>query len=68
MTDDNNYTMPMIKSSEFAADKIYKGLIKDKGFEIHFPKEFTFIMKILRLLPYNLYFKIIKFGLRKINY
>tara|TARA_Y100000591_G_scaffold331423_1_gene365314 strand:+ start:505 stop:1269 length:765 start_codon:yes stop_codon:yes gene_type:complete len=68
MTDENNYTMPMIKSSEFAADKIYKGLIKNKGFEIHFPKEFTFIMKILRLLPYNLYFKIIKFGLKKINY
>ena len=68
MTDENNYTMPMIKSSEFAADKIYKGLIKNKAFEIHFPKEFTFLMKILRLLPHNLYFKIIKFGLKKINY
>ena len=68
MTDENSYTMPMIKSPEFAADRIYKGLIKNKGFEIHFPKEFTFIMKILRLLPYSLYFKIIKFGLKRINY
>ena len=38
MTDENSYTMPMIKSPEFAADRIYKGLIKNKGFEIHFPK------------------------------
>ena len=60
--------MPMIKSPEFAAKQIYKGLLRGKGFEIHFPKEFTFIMKILRLLPYSLYFKIVKFGLKKFNY
>ena len=60
MTDQNDFPMPMIKSPEFAAEQIYLGLIKKKGFEIHFPKAFTFIMKILRILPNNIYFKIVE--------
>ena len=68
MTDHNQYDMPMIRSSEFAANQIYKGLIKNKGFEIHFPKEFTFLMKILKILPSSWYFKLVKIGLKKINY
>jgi len=68
MTDENDYAMPMIKSPEFAANQIYNGLLKNKGFEIHFPKKFTFIMKILRILPNSLYFKIVQFGLKRINY
>ena len=68
MTDQNDFTMPMIKSPEFAAELIYLGLIKKKGFEIHFPKAFTFIMKILRILPNNIYFKIVEKGMKKINY
>ncbi len=38
--------MPMIKSPDYAAEKIFKGLIKSNSFEIHFPKSFTFLMKI----------------------
>ena len=68
MTDQNDFSMPMIKSPEFAAEQIYLGLIKKKGFEIHFPKAFTFIMKILRILPNNVYFKIMEKGMKKINY
>ena len=68
MTDQNTFSMPMIKSPEFAAEQIYLGLIKKKGFEIHFPKAFTFIMKILRILPNNVYFKIMEKGMKKINY
>ena len=68
MTDQNDFPMPMIKSPEFAAEQIYLGLIKKKGFEIHFPKAFTFIMKILRILPNNIYFKIVEKGMKKINY
>jgi len=68
MTDQNNFSMPMIKSPEFAAEQIYLGLIKKKGFEIHFPKTFTIIMKILRILPNNVYFKIMEKGMKKINY
>ena len=50
MTDQNNFTMPMIKSPEFAAEQIYNGLIKKNNFEIHFPKTFTFLMKLLRII------------------
>tara|TARA_A100001011_G_scaffold368461_1_gene422802 strand:- start:843 stop:1610 length:768 start_codon:yes stop_codon:yes gene_type:complete len=62
MTDQNEVPMPMIKSAEYAADKIYFGLIKQKGFEIHFPKTLTLIMKIIRILPNWLYFYVINFG------
>jgi len=62
ITDQNDFPMPMIKSPEFAAEQIYIGLIKKKGFEIHFPKAFTFIMKVLRILPSSWYFKLINIG------
>ena len=63
MTDQNDFPMPMIKSAEFAADKIFKGLTQSKAFEIHFPKKFTFIMKILKIMPNWLYLKLIKKGM-----
>jgi len=65
MTDQNDFPMPMIKSPEFAAEQIYLGLIKKKGFEIHFPKTFTFFLKFLRILPNNIYFKLIEMGYKK---
>jgi short-subunit dehydrogenase len=68
MTDQNDFPMPMIKSPEFAANEIFKGLTKKKGFEIHFPKAFTYFLKILQMLPNALYFKIVAKGMKKINY
>ena len=68
MTDQNNFPMPMIKSPEFAANEIFKGLTKSNAFEIHFPKGFTFIMKILQIMPNWLYFKILKKGMKLINH
>jgi short-subunit dehydrogenase len=65
MTDQNDFPMPMIKSPEFAAEQIYIGLIKKKGFEIHFPKAFTFFLKLLRILPNSIYFKIVELGFKK---
>ena len=62
MTDQNDFSMPMIKSPEFAAEQIYIGLIKKKGFEIHFPKTFTFMMKVIQILPNWIYFNTIDFG------
>ena len=68
MTDKNEFPMPMIKSPEFAAEQIYNGLIKSNSFEIHFPKIFTYIMKFLKILPNNIYFKLVEKGMKKINY
>tara|TARA_X000000950_G_scaffold257345_1_gene323742 strand:+ start:44 stop:796 length:753 start_codon:yes stop_codon:yes gene_type:complete len=55
LTDKNEFDMPFIRSTEFAAEKIYKGLINSKSFEIHFPKQLTFTLKFLRILPYKIY-------------
>ena len=68
MTDQNDFPMPMIKTPEFAAEEIYNGLVKKNAFEIHFPKSFTFIMKILQILPNWIYFKLVGKGMKKINY
>ena len=62
MTDQNDFPMPMLKSPEFAANKIYAGLIHKNNFEIHFPKSFTFLMKIIQILPNWLYFGAINLG------
>ena len=65
MTDQNDFPMPMIKTPEFAAEQIYIGLIKKKGFEIHFPKTFTYFLKFLRILPNSIYFKLIEKGYKR---
>ena len=65
MTDQNDFPMPMIKSPEFAAEQIYIGLTKKTGFEIHFPKAFTFFLKFLRILPNSIYFKLINMGYKR---
>ena len=58
MTDKNTFPMPMMIEPENAAKAIAEGL-KGDHFEIHFPLLFTWIMKILRLLPSSIYFRII---------
>ena len=68
MTDQNDFPMPMIKTPEFAAEEIYNGLVKKNAFEIHFPKTFTFIMKILQILPNWAYFKLVEKGMKRIKY
>ena len=60
MTDKNDFKMPFLKTSEFAADKIYDGLINKNQFEIHFPKELTLTLKFFKLLPSKIYFYLVK--------
>ena len=55
LTDKNEFSMPFIKSPEFAAEKIFKGLTKSSSFEIHFPKQLTFLLKLFRIMPYKIY-------------
>ena len=55
LTDKNKFKMPFIKSPEFAAEKIYNGLVKSNSFEITFPKELTILMKIFKILPNKIY-------------
>lgn len=59
LTDKNDFKMPLIIKPEQAAKAIAKGLLKNK-FEIRFPWLFTTIMKLLEMIPYRLYFWLIK--------
>ena len=59
MTDKNDFKMPFLKTSEYAAEKIYDGLVNRNIFEIHFPKTLTIILKILSILPNKVYFNLV---------
>ena len=59
MTDKNDFKMPFLKTPEYAAEKIYEGLVNKISFEIHFPKSLTMILKILSFLPNKIYFGLI---------
>ena len=60
MTDKNTFKMPFLRTAEFAANKIYNGLINKNNFEISFPVQITIIMKILKILPNKLYLYLMK--------
>ncbi len=55
LTDKNEFPMPFLKTADYAAEKIFNGLVKSNLFEIHFPKGLTLILKFLRILPYKIY-------------
>ena len=56
----NTFPMPFLKTAKYAADKIYRGLTGSYKFEIYFPWFFLFLLKIFRILPYKIYFLLIK--------
>ena len=58
LTDRNDFKMPALISAEEAADEILRGLRKGH-FEIHFPRRFTRMLKLMQLLPYRWYFSLI---------
>jgi short-subunit dehydrogenase len=55
LTDENEFPMPFLMESEEAARRIVDGLERRK-FEIIFPRRFAYILKLMRILPYWLYF------------
>ena len=59
LTASNEFTMPALITPEVAATEILKGWAHGE-FEIHFPKRFTRVMQLLRVLPYRAYFAAVK--------
>ena len=59
LTAQNEFHMPALISPQQAAQAILQGWAKGE-FDIHFPKRFTLVMKLLRLLPYRLYFPAVR--------
>jgi short-subunit dehydrogenase len=58
LTAQNTFHMPALLTPEQAAREIVDGYRKGE-FEIHFPKRFSRFLKLLRLLPYSIYFTLI---------
>jgi NADP-dependent 3-hydroxy acid dehydrogenase YdfG len=58
-TAQNDFEMPALISAEEAATEILSG-IQQGEFDIHFPKRFSRFLKFLRILPYPLYFWIVR--------
>jgi NAD(P)-dependent dehydrogenase (short-subunit alcohol dehydrogenase family) len=63
MTAQNEFRMPALQTPAQAAAAIIEGWA-DGDFEIHFPKRFTRLMKLLKYLPYRLYFRVVRRGTR----
>jgi len=59
LTAQNDFPMPFLMEAEEAGRLTVKGL-KARKFEIAYPWAFVLILKIMRLLPYALYLKIIR--------
>jgi NAD(P)-dependent dehydrogenase (short-subunit alcohol dehydrogenase family) len=59
LTAQNQFHMPALMSPDDAALAMIRGW--ERGhFEMHFPRRFTGWLKLLRLLPYRLYFPLVK--------
>jgi short-subunit dehydrogenase len=59
LTAQNDFPMPFLMTSEEAANRIVAGLLR-RRFEIAFPTRFVALLKLVRLLPYAIYFWIMR--------
>lgn len=55
----NDFKMPALISAEKAAQEICDGIARG-DFDIHFPKRFSRFLKLLRILPYPVYFWLLR--------
>jgi NAD(P)-dependent dehydrogenase (short-subunit alcohol dehydrogenase family) len=59
LTAQNNFQMPALLTPEQAAQAMLKGWAQGE-FDIHFPKRFTLWLKLMRHMPYRLYFALVR--------
>ena len=59
LTAQNDFAMPALLTPAQAALATVDGFRRG-NFEIHYPKRFTRVMKLLALLPYGLYFPLVR--------
>jgi NAD(P)-dependent dehydrogenase (short-subunit alcohol dehydrogenase family) len=64
LTDRNEFPMPFLIDADDAAARIVAGLGKGK-FEIAFPRRFIVMLKLARILPYGLYFRLVTRATRR---
>lgn len=61
LTKKNDFPMPALMSAVDAAQEMVQGMERGQ-FHIHFPRRFTNSLRLLRLLPYRMYFWLIHKG------
>ncbi|QDY99675.1 SDR family NAD(P)-dependent oxidoreductase [Nitratireductor mangrovi] len=59
LTKTNRFAMPALMTPEAAAKRMLAGL-ETGGFEISFPRRFTWAIKLVNILPYPAYFALVK--------
>jgi NAD(P)-dependent dehydrogenase (short-subunit alcohol dehydrogenase family) len=59
LTSHNDFAMPALISPDTAAQEMLRGWAKGE-FQIHFPKRFTCVLQLLRVLPYRWYFALVR--------
>lgn len=59
LTAQNNFSMPALITPQKAAVAMLRGWARG-DFDIHYPRRFTNVLKLLRLLPYSLYFPLVR--------
>jgi len=64
LTNKNNFHMPAMITPKQAAEFTLSGMGRGE-FEIHYPKRFSLVMKLLEILPYRLYFALARKSLPK---
>lgn len=58
LTRQNAFPMPALLTPTQAAEAMLRGWARG-DFEVHFPRRFTFWLKLLRVLPYRCYFALV---------
>lgn len=61
LTDKNTFPMPFLIEADDAANRIVRGL-RSTRFEIMFPRRFGYLLKLLRIMPYALFFPLVARG------
>ncbi|QBK30539.1 SDR family NAD(P)-dependent oxidoreductase [Roseitalea porphyridii] len=63
LTEKNRFEMPALMPVDKAAAAMVAG-IENGGFEITFPRRFTWLLKIMRMMPHPVYFFVMKRAMR----
>ena len=64
LTDQNKFPMPFLMEADVAAKKMYEG-IRSGSFEVTFPNALAVPLKLMRSLPYALYFPLARQATKK---
>lgn len=60
LTDRNDFPMPFLIDADDAADRIHRGLVDGRRFEIAFPRRLAVPVRLAEMLPYGVFFPLMQ--------